>query len=401
MIVWSALFLIFHCRGSFAFQSSVSFVDKASLRGRSRRLISKRQKLMAMAEAKVGIVGATGAVGKEILGVLEHRKFPVAGKPALFGSKGGATVETTNWGSLNVEKFDVSALKDFDVVFLAASGSFALENAAKIAEVLKEKGIVVDNSSALRLKEDVPLVVPEVNGDLCKSSKLVANPNCTTAIAMMALYPLFAKFGLKKIIVSTYQAASGAGAAGMQELKSGVGSLGDQVLENGCFNEAKPFPNEVFAHPLPFNVIPHIDTFQTNLYTKEEMKVTWETKKILGFDPYDESSVDCPKVSCTAVRIPTLRAHSEAITVETRDPVTPEAARDLFDQFPGIKVVDDPDHSSYPMPVSATGSYDVEVGRIRQNLVFGDHGLDFFVSGDQLLRGAALNAVIIAEKARA
>lgn len=300
------------------------------------------------------------------------------------------------WGALGVRKFEVEALRGFDVVFLAASGDFALEYADQIAAVLSADGVVVDNSSALRLKPGVPLVVPEVNGELCKAAKVVANPNCTTAIAMMALYPLFQKFGLKKVIVSTYQAASGAGAAGMRELKLGVQSLDDQVKDDGCFDDDHQFPHEVFAHPLPFNVIPHIDKFQPNQYTKEEMKVTWETKKILGFDPYDEQPDD-PKISCTAVRIPTLRAHSEAITVETKDPVDPAAARQLFDAFPGLKVVDDPEHNAYPMPITATGAYDVEVGRIRQNIVFGDTGLDFFVSGDQLLRGAALNAVIIAE----
>jgi len=398
--VWVFFVAVFAPRGVGAFTAPLSrkgcSFDRETRAGLSRRLGVTKKRSLRM-DAQVGIVGATGAVGREILGVLEARGFPVKGAPALFGSKGGQTVEAGKWGNVAVRKFDVEEVRGFDVVFLAASGDFALKYAEEIAAVVAEKGIVVDNSSALRLRADVPLVVPEVNGELCASSKLVANPNCTTAIAMMALYPIFAAFGLKKVIMSTYQAASGAGAAGMAELRSGVADLQDQVREDGRFNADKPFPNDVFAHPLPFNVIPHIDSFQPNLYTKEEMKVTWETKKILGFDPFDNDAE--PRVSCTAVRIPTLRAHSEAITVETRDPVTPDAARRVLEKFPGVAVVDDPDQQAYPMPLSATGLYDVEVGRIRQNLVFGQNGLDIFVSGDQLLRGAALNAVLIAEKA--
>jgi len=358
------------------------------------------------APLKVAIVGATGAVGQEIIGVLEKRGFPCGDAgPSLFGSKGGKTVSTSKWGDLTTEAFSVEAARGFDIVFLAASGDFATEYAKKIGEVLAEGGVVVDNSSALRYDADVPLVVPEVNGQLCKGAKVVANPNCTTAIALMALFPLFLAFGLKKVIVSTYQAASGAGAAGMAELKSGIAASvaeGAPYLEaDGRFGDEKP-ANKEFAHPLAFNVIPHIDKFQANGYTKEEMKVTWECRKILGFEPF-ESAADTgkePKVSCTAVRIPTLRAHSEAITIETEKPVTPEAAREALTGFPGLTIADDVDANLYPMPITSTGNYDVEVGRIRRNEVFGDCGLDFFVCGDQLLRGAALNAVLIAEKTK-
>ena len=206
--------------------------------------------------------------------------------------------------------------------------------------------------------------------------------------------------------MSTYQAASGAGAAGMAELREGgkvAASDEDYVDKMGRFGEKTPV-YDAFAHPLAFNVIPHIDVFQTNGYTKEEMKVTWETRKILGFDPIPSDADDYsdggpPRVSCTAVRIPTLRAHSEAITIETVKPCTPEQARAVLEGFPGLKVADDTANNVYPMPLTSTGSYDVEVGRIRRNDVFGDNGLDLFVCGDQLLRGAALNAVLIAEKA--
>ena len=235
--------------------------------------------------------------------------------------------------------------------------------------------------SAFRYDKDIPLVVPEINGDETKKSKLIANPNCTTAIALMALWPLHKLFGLKKVIVSTYQAASGAGQPGMDELQEGT-----KAVLNGETAE-----NKIFAHPLPFNVIPHIDKFQENGYTKEEMKVTWETRKICGLPD------DFP-LSCTAVRIPTIRAHSESIVVETEKPVDVAKAKAALKDAPGVLLTDDPESNLYPMPMSATGQYDVQVGRVRKNLVFGDYGLEFFVCGDQLLRGAALNAVLVAEE---
>lgn len=225
------------------------------------------------------------------------------------------------------------------------------------------------------------MVVPEINGAETKKCKLIANPNCTTAIGLMALWPLIQKFGMKRVIMSTYQASSGAGQPGMDELKAGTQD----------WLEGKPVVNKIFAHPLPFNVIPQIDKFQDNGYTKEEMKVTWETRKICGLD-------DNMPISCSAVRIPTIRAHSEVIILETVEPADVQVAREVLDAAPGVKLVDDPANLKYPMPLTATGQYDVEVGRIRKSLAFGDYGLEFFVCGDQLLRGAALNAVLIAEE---
>jgi aspartate-semialdehyde dehydrogenase len=234
--------------------------------------------------------------------------------------------------------------------------------------------------SAFRYEPDVPLVVPEINGEETKKSKLIANPNCTTAIGLMALWPLHKAFVLKKIIMSTYQAASGAGQPGMDELLNGTTK----------YLAGEPVTNEVFAHPLPFNVIPQIDKFLDNGYTKEEMKVVWESRKICGL------ADDFP-VSCTAVRIPTIRAHSESIVIETEKPVDVEIARSVLSSQSGLKLVDDTKKLQYPMPSSCTGQFDVEVGRVRKSLIFGDYGLEFFVCGDQLLRGAALNAVLIAE----
>merc|ERR1711879_473554 len=230
---------------------------------------------------------------------------------------------------------------------------------------------------------DTPLMIPEINGNKeSLKAGLVSNPNCTTAIGAMALWPLHQKYGLKKVLMSTYQSSSGAGQEGMDELVSGH----EAFVKTG--KVSKP---EFFAHQLPFNIIPQIDAFQPNGYTKEEMKVTWEIKKIFGLS-------DDVKVACTACRVPTLRAHSESITIETEKPINPDEARDLLKGSLGVKVVDDPATLTYPMPLDATGKDDVLVGRIGQSLVFGDNGLEFFVSGDQLLRGAALNAVLIAEK---
>jgi aspartate-semialdehyde dehydrogenase len=326
---------------------------------------------------RVGVIGATGAVGKELVEVLGRRRFPVT-KLRLFASgRSAGTRVKTPFGEITIEEFKPEVSRDLDLALLAVSGDFAKAQAPGLVAA----GVtVVDNSSAFRLQDDVPLVVPEVNADAVGNARLIANPNCTTAIAVVALAPLHRAFGIKRVIVSTYQATSGAGAEGMAELERET----KRVLVDG-----EKAGNDVFAHPIAFNVIPHIDSFQPNGYTREEMKVVWETRKIMGLP-------DLP-VSCTAVRIPTMRVHAESITIETEKPVTPEAAREVLRAAAGVKVVDDPAAKLYPMPLTATGQDDCEVGRIRQNLVFGDHGLDLFVCGDQLLKGAALNAVQIAE----
>jgi aspartate-semialdehyde dehydrogenase len=287
---------------------------------------------------------------------------------------------------IEIEEFTVEKARQADLVFLATTGSHALTNAPLITE--NGGPIVVDNSSAFRYFDHVPLVVPEVNGAVALEairtgrSRIIANPNCTTAIAAMALWPIHQAYGIEQLIMSTYQASSGQGVKGMAELKDG--SL--HQLTTGELP-----PNKIFLYPLPFNVIPQIDLFQENGYTKEEMKVVWETRKIFGLSEADIA------VSCTAVRIPTLRAHSESITIKTKKPISPDDVRALLRTAPGVVVFDNVKESLYPMPLNSTGKDDVSVGRIRQSLVFGDHGLDLFVCGDQLLRGAALNAVLIAE----
>ncbi|EWY37878.1 aspartate-semialdehyde dehydrogenase [Skermanella stibiiresistens SB22] len=330
----------------------------------------------SLSPRRVAIVGATGAVGREMVNVLHQRGFPVA-ELALFASERSAgRVLETPFGEKTLVAFDADVVKGYDIVLLAVSGEFAKQHAPTLASA---GAIVIDNSSAFRYDPEIPLIVPEINADALGSSKLIANPNCTTAILVLALGPLHRAFGLKRVIVSTYQATSGAGAEGMAELEE---QTRNQLA-------GRPVTNSVFRHPIPFNVIPQIDAFQENGYTKEEMKVTWESRKILGIPDL--------LASCTAVRIPTYRAHSESVTVETIRPVTAEAARAVLAEAAGVKLTDDPANGVYPMPLNATGEYDVEVGRIRANPVFGDNGLDFFVCGDQLLKGAALNAVQIAE----
>ena len=335
--------------------------------------------LMVTKPLKIGVVGVTGAVGQEIIDVLKTRDFPVSELVLYASARSAGKPMETPFGEKMIEEFTLESARACDVVFLAVSGDFALEWVPKLTA--DDGPLVIDNSSAYRYDPDVPLVVPEINAEAAKKSKarIIANPNCTTAIALMALAPLHEKFGIKRCIMSTYQAASGAGAPGMSELEEGAAAIA-----NGGKAE-----NKVFAHPLPFNVIPHIDKFLDDDYTKEERKVTWETRKIMDLP-------DLP-VSCTCVRIPTLRAHAEAITIETEKPVDIKTAVAALNASPGVVVTDDITKNLYPMPLTASKKYDVEVGRLRKNDVFGENGLDMFVCGDQLLRGAALNAVIIAE----
>jgi aspartate-semialdehyde dehydrogenase len=326
----------------------------------------------------IAIMGATGAVGQELLRLLESRNFPIGNLKLLASARSAGKKIAFKGKEITIEELTHDCFENVDIVLASAGGSISAEFAPS---AVKAGAVVVDNTSHYRMDKDVPLVVPEINeAEIANHKGIIANPNCTTAIAAVALWPLHKEFGLKKVIMSTYQAASGAGNVGMQELQDGINAeLKGEKVEN-----------KIFAHPLPFNVIPHIDAFQSNGYTKEEMKVVWETKKIFGDDSI--------ALSCTCVRIPTYRAHAESIVIETAKPIDAVKARALLEAAPGVKVVDNLETLEYPMPINATAQFDVEVGRIRQNIVFGDHGLEFFVCGDQILKGAALNAIQIAEK---
>ena len=326
---------------------------------------------------RILIVGATGVVGQEIIHCLEKRKFPLTSLRLAASKNSAGKIIKTAFGKITVEEINAKIFKNVDIALLATDGKIS----AKLAKIATNNGcIVIDNSSYFRYISDVPLIIPEINGDIYwQHHGIIASPNCTTAIAAIPLWIIEKNYGLKKVIISSYQAASGAGQAALEELKQ----------QTTDYARGKKLTVKNFAYQLLFNVIPQIDVFQENNYTKEEMKIVWELRKIFNKPKLN--------VSCTAVRVPTLRAHSESIVVETKKPINSNKVRELFRKTAGIKVVDEPKNLLYPMPLNATEKFDVEVGRIRQSLIFGKHGLEFFISGDQLLKGAALNVVQIAE----
>ncbi|MGN1172750.1 MAG: aspartate-semialdehyde dehydrogenase [Muribaculaceae bacterium] len=326
---------------------------------------------------KIAIVGASGAVGQEFLRVLDEQNFPID-ELLLFGSSRSAGRSYTFRGKEYVVK-ELCHNDDFqgvDFAFVSAGASTSKE----FAETITKHGtIMIDNSSAFRMDEDVPLVVPEVNGDDAFNAprNIIANPNCTTIQMVVALKPIHDLATIRRVHVATYQAASGAGAAAMDELKeqSAQISRGEEPKVNK------------FAYQLAFNVIPHIDVFTDNGYTKEEMKMYNETKKIMHAPALD--------VSATCVRVPVMRAHSEAIWVETEKAITTEQARAAFEAAQGVVVMDNPANKEYPMPLMMAGKDPVYVGRIRRDLT-NECGLSFWTVSDQIKKGAALNAVQIA-----
>lgn len=327
---------------------------------------------------KVAIVGASGAVGQEFLRVLDEQNFPID-ELMLFGSKRSAGRTYTFKGKEYVVK-ELCHNDDFKGVDIAFTSAGA-ETSKEFAETITKYGaIMIDNSSAFRMDEDVPLVVPEVNGDDAFNTprNIIANPNCTTIQMVVALKAINDLSPIKSVHVSTYQAASGAGAAAMDELVNQYKELA----------EGKEPTIEKFAYQLAYNVIPHIDVFMDNGYTKEEMKMYHETKKIMHAPELN--------VSATCVRVPVMRAHSEAIWVETERPISVEEAREAFSKANGVVVIDNPANKEYPMPLFVANQDPVYVGRIRKDLT-NEKGLSFWVVGDQIKKGAALNAVQIAQ----
>ena len=325
----------------------------------------------------IAIVGATGAVGVEILRVLERRNFPVASLKLLASARSvGKTLEFKG-KPYKVEELKASAFKGVDVAFFSAGATRSREfiPAAKAAGA-----VVVDNSSAFRMDPNTPLVVPEVNpGDLARHNGVIANPNCTAAILATAVWPIHQVAGIKKIVVATYQSASGAGAAAMRELE-------DQVHQ---YAEGKEVTKSVFPHQIAFNLFSHNTKVAENGYNEEENKVVEEIRKMFHMPEL--------AVVPTCIRVPVLRAHSEAITLELEKPMSPAEAREILSKAPGVKLVDDAADNHFPMPLEASGDLDVHVGRIRADLS-NPNGLVLFVAGDQLLKGAAWNAVQIAEE---
>lgn len=328
---------------------------------------------------KVAIVGASGAVGQEFLRVLDEQNFPLT-ELILFGSKRSAGKKYTFRGKeIEVKELTDNAddFKGVDFAFTSAGAG----TSKQYADVITRHGaIMIDNSSAFRMDSDVPLVVPEVNGaDAFNAPRnIIANPNCTTIQMVVALKPLNDISPIKSVHVATYQAASGAGAAAMDEL----------VEQYAQITRGEEPTIEKFAYQLAYNVIPHIDVFQDNAYTKEEMKMFNETRKIMH-------SPDI-RVSAMCVRVPVMRAHSEAVWIETEKPISVEQAREAFAKAEGVVVVDAPAEKKYPMPLDIAGKDPVYVGRIREDLAK-DNGLSFWIVGDQIKKGAALNAVQIAQ----
>jgi aspartate-semialdehyde dehydrogenase len=327
--------------------------------------------------AVVAVVGATGAVGREMLSVLEDRDFPVS-ELRLFASGRSMGQKLPFRGSeVAVRPLEDGSFRGVDVALMSAGASVSREWAPRAAS---QGAVVVDNSSAFRYEKDVPLVVPEINpGAIERHQGIIANPNCTTIIVNVAVYPLHVKARLTRLVVASYQAASGAGARAIAELRTQARA----VLEGG---EARP---EVFPTQIAFNLFPHIDVFLEDAYTKEEMKMVWESRKIMGIPDL--------KVAATCVRVPVFRAHSAAVFLELEEPLSPEDARAVLQEADGVQVVDDPGEKLYPTPLRASGRDAVLVGRIRRDLSC-ERGLALFCAGDQLRKGAALNAVQIAER---
>ena len=332
-----------------------------------------------MSGVAVAIVGATGAVGQEFLAVLAQRQFPVRSLRLLASARSAGSRLRWQDTDLPVEALDRNAFRGIDLALFSAGASVSREAAPW---AVAAGALVVDNSSAFRMAPEVPLVVPEVNAQAAAAhAGIIANPNCSTILLCVALAPLHQAFGLRQVVVATYQAASGAGARAMDELVTGTRAALD----------GRTLPPRHLPQALAFNLFPQVDVFQDNGYTREEDKMLHETRKILALP-------DLP-VEATCVRVPVLRCHSESVTVGLARPATPEAAAAVLAQAPGVEVVDQrlaPGGAPYPMPVTSTGRDAVAVGRLRASRVF-TPGLSFWLVGDQLRKGAALNAVQIAE----
>jgi aspartate-semialdehyde dehydrogenase len=342
----------------------------------------------------VAIIGATGAVGQELLQVLERRSFPVASlRPIASPRSAGKSVRFRD-ESMPVQELGSESFDNIDIAFFSAGGEISRKY---VPIACQADAIAIDNSSVFRMEPHVPLVIPEINAeDVRRHRGLIANPNCTTAIALMALYPLHRVFGVHRIFAASYQAVSGSGARAIEELKRQVQdeaqdrntSSRTESSALGGATADKATQATVYPHPIAFNILPHVDSFLESGYTREEMKMQNEGRKIMH-SPKFQASVTC-------VRVPVYRAHSVAVNAEFEQPVSIERAREVLAKAPGIELVDEPQNNRYPMPVNVTGKDNCQVGRVRVDCAL-ENGLSFWVSGDQLLKGAALNAVQIAE----
>lgn len=336
----------------------------------------------------VAIVGATGAVGQELLHVLERRSFPVASlRPIGSARSAGQSVRFRD-ESIQVQELGSKSFDKIDIAFFSAGGEISRKHVPIASQA---NAIAIDNSSVFRMEPHVPLVVPEINAeDVRRHRGLIANPNCTTAITLMALYPLHRVFGVRRVFAASYQAVSGSGTRAIEELKRQTkSSVQEQESRPAPVHPATvPAQATIYPHPIAFNLLPHVDSFLESGYTKEEMKMQNEGRKIMHLPQFN--------ASVTCVRVPVYRAHSVAVNAEFEQPVSVERAREVLATAPGIELVDEPHSNRYPMPLNVTGKDNCQVGRVRLDCAL-ENGLSFWVSGDQLLKGAALNAVQIAE----
>src|SRR5215813_10127770 len=345
----------------------------------------------------IAVVGATGAAGSELLRVLERRSFPVASLRPIGSVRSiGKPVEFSG-DSIPVEKLDTGSFDKIDIAFFSAGGDVSR---TFVPIACQADAIAIDKSSAFRMDPKVPLVIPEINPDDVKLHRgVIANPNCTTTVMLMALYPLHKIFRVHRVFAATYQAVSGSGTRGVEELTRQTKSWVEQNCSRcpssdtnaASAHDSHSSHSEVatfFPHPIAFNLLPHVDSFLENGYTKEEVKMQDETRKIMHLPTL--------RVSATCVRVPVYRAHSVAVTAEFGRPVSIQQAREVLSKAPGLELVDEPHSNQYPMPLNVAGKDNCQVGRLRLDCAL-ENGLSFWVSGDQLLKGAALNAVQIAE----
>ena len=340
---------------------------------------------MLMGGYHIAVVGATGAAGTELLRVLERRSFPVASlRPIGSARSAGKSVQFCG-DSIQVEKLDAASFEKIDIAFFSAGGDVSRSH---VPIACQADAIAIDKSSAFRMDPHVPLVIPEINPEDVRLHRgIIANPNCTTTVMLMALYPLHKIFRVHRVFAATYQAVSGSGSRGVEELTRQTSAFAKAMADTPRSAAADDSPT-VFPHPIAFNLLPHVDSFLENGYTKEEVKMQDETRKIMHLPEL--------RVSATCVRVPIYRAHSVAVTAEFERPVSIEQAREVLSKAPGLELVDEPRAHRYPMPLNVAGKDNCEVGRVRLDCAL-ENGLSFWVSGDQLLKGAALNAVQIAE----
>jgi len=316
--------------------------------------------------------------------VLERRNFPVASLHPISSARSAGKSVRFRDESVPVQQLAEDSFEDIDVAFFSAGGEISRRY---VPIACQADAIVIDNSSAFRMDPHVPLVIPEINAeDVRRHRGLIANPNCTTAITLMALFPLHRAFGVRRIFAASYQAVSGSGARAVDELTRQTREAGREPKRD--FRPGSTPPATVYPHPIAFNLLPHVDSFLETGYTKEEMKMQNEARKIMHLPQF------CASVTC--VRVPVYRAHSVAVSAEFERKVSVEQAREVLAKAPGLELVDEPQNNRYPTPLSVTGKDNCQVGRVRLDCAF-ENGLSFWVSGDQLLKGAALNAVQIAE----